>query len=78
MLDFCDQVSAELAERPHIAVTVRAGGDGDESVVARCFALFGLFGLDHADQARGHEASDKGRIVHQHEHVDRIAIAAQG
>ncbi len=71
-----DHVFVRIAECLQVFVRARVCRDGDEPVGASGFAVFGLVSFDHAQQSRLHEAAGKCRLVHQDEHVKRIAIAA--
>src|SRR5262245_24837605 len=52
VLDFIDQVGAELVEGLDFPVRPRFQGHGDESVVADRVALLVLLPFDNTDQAR--------------------------
>jgi hypothetical protein len=52
-------------------------GDGDQAVIALSRAVFGLLGLNGADQPTPHDASGERGRVHQHKYVQRIAIGAE-
>src|SRR4051794_2001909 len=56
----------------------RVRRDGDESVVPFGLAVLGLLGLDDPDEVRGHEAADEGRLIHQYEDVERVAVLTRG
>src|ERR1700730_5282624 len=52
--------------------------DGHNTIIAFGLALFSLFALYDTDGATLQQTSRKGRFVHQHEYVGRVAIFSQG
>jgi hypothetical protein len=48
--------------------------NGDKPVIAFGCPTLRLLGLDHPKDARLHEAAGKGRLIHEQQHIERIAI----
>src|SRR6476661_924858 len=79
VLDLFEQIIADLVQRAHVLVLPGVGGHGDQPVVAlRAAVLLGLLRFDGPDEARGHEATGEGGLVHEHEHIQRVAVLALG
>jgi hypothetical protein len=78
VLDLPDGPGAQVGERTELAVERVALGDGDQPVIAHgCPVALGLLRLDHAEQAGGQQTAGEGGLVHEHEHVDRVAVRRQ-
>jgi hypothetical protein len=76
VLDFFKQMLVEVLQRADIFVIVAMIRDGHQPVVPARLSLFGLLGLDHTDQATGNQTAGKNRLIHEHQHIERIAIFA--
>src|SRR4051812_5430645 len=60
-------------------MTAAAGCYCEQPIVLDPFTfLIALLCLDNPDQSGGEHATDRGRGVQQHEHVQRIPIVAEG
>ncbi len=78
-LDLADHSGPQVVQRPDVLVGAGQGRDPDKTIVARSFpVLLVLLRLDGADQPRRDDAARKGRRIHEHEYVERIAIPAPG
>ena len=78
VLDFADQVFAEVVDVFDLFVFFGFGADGDEAVVAFGFSVFGLVGFDDADEAdRDDEAGGDGGLA-EDENVEGVAVGAEG
>ncbi len=77
MLDLVQALFGETLEAAEIFVRRRIDRDRDQSIVPDSVALFGLFRLDYAEEPGRHNAADKGRLIHQDEDIERVAIAAE-
>jgi hypothetical protein len=53
------------------------GGDRNQAVVATGFTVLCLFSLNHSEQSRLHKTSREGGLVHEHEHIEGVTVAAQ-
>src|SRR5262245_34290094 len=73
MLDLTQGVGKDLGAILYLAVQRVALGDGQDF-----FVLLALVNhAQHADGADFHQASGKARRLHQHQHVQRVAIQTQ-
>jgi hypothetical protein len=72
------ELLAEFFVMADVGVTMIRCLDGDDSVVALPFFLLPLPTLDDSDEAAFQQAAGRGGLVHQHEHVRRIAVFGFG
>jgi hypothetical protein len=74
--EFLDELLARFPDVPDMSITVIGFFDGDDAIVAFAFFLFALPALDNADNAAFEQASGEGWLIHEHQHVGRIAVPA--
>jgi hypothetical protein len=74
MFDLVDYLRFDLEQRFDPIMSRRLRRNGNEPVIAFGFATLRLLSLDHSENARFHEAAGKGRLIHQQQHVEWIAI----
>jgi len=53
---------------------MRFCGDSDQAIVPLRFAILSLFGFDYAQQPRLDQATAERRLIHQNQHIERIAV----
>ncbi len=51
--------------------------DGDEAVIADTLLPVELFALEDPDKPGGHGATRKGRLIHQQQDIDGVAIGRE-
>jgi Rieske Fe-S protein len=78
MLELLEAPLANVGEGMKLRRIERSFECGDEPVVAGRFPFLGLVGLDHPDQAGRHNTAGKGRLVHEQQNVERVAVLAAG
>jgi hypothetical protein len=79
MLDFRNQGRREVFQLGDILMSGRLGSGSYQSVIPYSFAtLLSLFRFDYANQPHLNDASGKGVIIHQNQHVKWITITAKG
>ena len=71
-----EKTSRKLINFVHFRKVVRFHRDRNQTVIAIGGAPLGLFSFEGADQPDLHQASWKGRFIHKHEDIKRIAIFA--
>ena len=69
---------AEFFDMADVGITVIGFLNGDDSVVTLAFFLLALLTLNDAYDAAFEQAAGRGGLVHQHEHVRRIAVFGFG
>ncbi len=76
VLDLVDDLRIQIVEQVQMAMGARSRRDGNQPIVARRLAFLCLLRLDHAENPGRDERAGKCRLIHQHQHVKRIAITA--
>lgn len=77
MLNLVEELAVEVGELLQPLIRSRICRRSNETIVPHRFAFLGLFGFDHPQQTRRHQAADEGRLVHQDKNIERISIAPE-
>ena len=73
-----DELLTEFFDVVDMGITVVRLLDGDDPIVALTFFLLSLLTLDDSDDAAFKQTAGKGGLIHQHEHVGRVAVFGFG
>ena len=76
VFDLVDQVLIQVVERLHVTLVAGVGGNSEQAIVAIGFTLLVLKSAKAADQPRRDEAADEGRLLHQYQYVDGVAVVS--
>ena len=74
LLEFAHEFLSQVFHVLHMGVTMILQLDRYYSIVPFCFLFFRFFALDDADYAAFQQAARKSGLIHQHQHINRIAI----
>ena len=78
-LNLGEQFGTQVVQRCEMRMTAAAGCDRQQPVVLDPFAVpFPLPCFDNPEQPGGEDATNRSRGVHQHEHIQWIAVVAEG
>jgi hypothetical protein len=69
---------AKIVDTLYVSIAMVVVFDRDHAIVAFGFLLIALLPFNHTDNSARQLAPRKCRLVHQHQHIDRIAIATLG
>src|SRR5579872_948078 len=75
--DLIEQGLAYIVQRLDVLMIVGMNGDRYQSVVLDDLSFFYLLRFDYADNADVQQTTDMGRLVHEHHHVEWIAVLGQ-
>src|SRR6185437_10289142 len=78
--DFIGEVGPQVLQRLLVLMRLGMTGDGDQAVIPDpfLFVLLALARLHDADQPAADHAARDDRRIHQHEHIERVAVLAEG
>ncbi len=78
MLDLLEQLIRQIAQLAKVGLAAGMHGHRDEPIILLRLPFLGLPGKDDPNKPRPDKAADKGRRIHEQQHVQRIAVAASG
>lgn len=70
-----EKMARKVFEPFDIGVGMVRIGNGHQTVIANAFFPVELLAFDDANQPRQQQTAGKGRLIHQNQNIDRIAIA---
>ena len=74
LLELLRKLLAEIVDVPDFGPAVCTLFDSDDAVIALFILLADLLALNYADHAAFEHATWESGFIHQHQHVDRVAI----